>query len=599
MKLSQLFTGKTHMEETGRGGRIQQPAHADINRQIRSLVPGQTIRGEVISRNGGEIQIRLAEDMLLNARVDQSIYLETGKSVTFEVRNNGSTLSLSPLYTNVAADATVLKALDMAGLPVNETTVSMTEQLMEAGLPVNRSSLQQVYREINSFPENEISDVIHLHRLQLPVNETNMQQMAAYRNLNYQLINSVNDLLSALPAAADSMLAEENIQGAVGLYRQLFSLVKEGEVSPADIQPETLRQVIAGETPETVPDAEIFSEAGESGMPEIGEKDGEAGDSGKSGTIDSNAAERTGESGSAGYAAKSGTADASRYGGTVISAEVRSALTHDMLQTLEELQLSSQEKGEFAEQIQRFGQGEMSAAELFDMTQKLLESAAYTEKGMETLQKMFSGKAFGTVLTEQLKTQWTLQPEEVSQPGKVEELYRRLDRQLKGLAHALESGGQEGSTAYRAVTNISQNVDFLNQINQMYTYVQLPLHLQHSDAHGDLYVYANKRSLAKNDGMVSALLHLDMEHLGPVDVYVTLQERKVNTQFYVADDEILDFIQAHMDMLTERLQKRGYSCSFSMAAREAGEKESAGGLAPLLQQEKGILLSQYAFDVRT
>ena len=147
MKLSQLFTGSLNTEETVHTAQTQSARNvADINRQIRSLIPGQTIRGEILSREGGEIQLRLSEDLILNARVDQSIHLEQGQSVTFEVKNNGSTLSLSPLFTNVASDVNILKALDMAGLPVNDTSVDMTKQLMEGGLPVNRSFLQQVYR---------------------------------------------------------------------------------------------------------------------------------------------------------------------------------------------------------------------------------------------------------------------------------------------------------------------------------------------------------------------------------------------------------------------------------------------------------------------
>ena len=69
MKLSQLFTGRPRTEERvggkGRASQSQSAARtADLNRQIRSLVPGQTIRGEIVSRNGSEVQIRLSDDMV-------------------------------------------------------------------------------------------------------------------------------------------------------------------------------------------------------------------------------------------------------------------------------------------------------------------------------------------------------------------------------------------------------------------------------------------------------------------------------------------------------------------------------------------------------
>ncbi len=594
MKLSQLFTGVSKTDnrkgETGRSGQAQYARTAELNRQIHSLVPGQTIRGEIVARNGNEVQIRLAEDMVMNARVDQSINLELGKNVTFEVKSNGGTLSLSPLFTNIAVDATVLKALDMAALPVNEVTVEMTEQLMKAGLPVNRNLLQQVYREINSFPDGEVSDVVDLHRLQLPVNRENMQQMESYRNLTHQLIKGMTSILDALPEAANSMMAEGNVQGAAGLYGEIFSMIGEGtEIREIPAAPENVTS--AGETEgETLPSgtepAEEVVSAEKGSVQMTPEQEAESGGKVPSRVLPAGLPE---------------------FGSTsapeaAVSQATRQTLAGHLSQALEELQLPPEEAERFGEAMGRFARGEMGAREFLETAGKLLNAARHTEGGVRLLQNVFAGKEFQSVLTSQIREMWTLRPEEVAQPRRVEEFYRSLDRQLKGLAQALEAGGQENSTAFRATTNLSQSVDFLNQLNQMYTYVQLPLHLQQSEAHGDLYVYTNRRSLADNDGKVSALLHLDMEHLGPVDVYVTLQTSKVATKFYVADDEILDFIEGHMDLLTKRLEKRGYSCSVSMTKRgeqESGGQEGKGGLAPLLQQGTGILLSHYAFDVRT
>lgn len=594
MKLSQLFTGVSKTDnrkgETGRSGQAQYARTAELNRQIHSLVPGQTIRGEIVARNGNEVQIRLAEDMVMNARVDQSINLELGKNVTFEVKSNGGTLSLSPLFTNIAVDATVLKALDMAALPVNEVTVEMTEQLMKAGLPVNRNLLQQVYREINSFPNGEVSDVVDLHRLQLPVNRENMQQMESYRNLTHQLIKGMTSILDALPEAANSMMAEGNVQGVAGLYGEIFSMLGEGtEFRETPAAPENVTS--AGEMEgEPLPPGEKPAEESvpveKGGIQMMPEREAESG-----GTVPA----RVLPEGLPEFGSTSAPEAA-------VSQETRQTLAGHLSQVLEELQLPPEEAERFGEAMGRFAGGEMGAREFLETAGKLLNAARHTAGGVRLLQNVFAGKEFQSVLTSQIREMWTLRPEEVAQPRRVEDFYRSLDRQLKGLAQALEAGGQENSTAFRATTNLSQSVDFLNQLNQMYTYVQLPLHLQQSEAHGDLYVYTNKRNLADNDGKVSALLHLDMEHLGPVDVYVTLQTSKVATKFYVADDEILDFIEGHMDLLTKRLEKRGYSCSVSMTKRgeqESGGQEGKGGLAPLLQQGTGILLSHYAFDVRT
>lgn len=578
MNLSQLFTGASRGdnrvgEMPGRSTLAQNLHTADVNRQIRSLVPGQTLRGEIVSRNGGEIQIRISDDMVLNARVDQNIHLDIGQNVTFEVKSNGSALSLSPLFTNISADVNVLKALEMAGLPVNETSVSMTKQLMEAGLPVNRGSLQQIYREINSFPEYEVSDVINLHRLQLPVNEANLQQMAAYRNMNHQLLHSISDVLELLPQAAEAMQESGNADGWTALYRALLPQTAEtGEIPEAMPAPETVQ------TPQETEASmrQAASEIAQRSLPEAGQ------------TVTEKTIQEITE-GAAQQISPDGSNETQQ-----VSADVQR-----MLAFVVRMELPPQEKMQLTEQFLQLAQGGTEHGSFLQLAEKLLELADRGGQTGRAVREIFSDKAFQKLLTEQLKEQWTLRPEEVAQSEKVEELYRRMNRQLRGLLQALDTGGQGESAAFKAVTNLSQNLDFMNQINQMYSYVQLPLQLKGSDAHGDLYVYTNKRSLAENDGRVSAFLHLDMEHLGALDVYVTLESGKVATKFTVADDATLDFLEAHMDILTQRLKKRGYDCSVSMMTAEKKEPPAAGGLAPLLQQTGGGLLTRYAFDVRT
>lgn len=609
MKLTQLFSGETRSESAGR---VQMtPAQAEnLNRQVRSLTPGQTISGEIISKNGNEVQIRLSDDMVLNARVDRSLNIEIGKNMTFEVKNNGSALTLSPLFTNVSTDINVLKALDMAGLPVNETSVGMTEQLMAAGLPVNKNILQQIYREVNSFPQGEISDVIQLHKLQMPVNEANMNQMASYRNLTHQLIGGMDAILEALPEVFRSMAAEGDVSGAIKLYQDIFLLAQEnGGGSPAALTgafpgSEALGQVILQEAEpgsealgqEVLQEAELGKEAlGQGAVEGSGQLDVSRtqaiAEKALKEVIRDIAPRNEGET--AMLQAAGGKQDS-------LPQALREAVAGEALNLLDNLSLPFKEASEIRAQIMRFAQGQSETGQFFSALGLLAEAGERSGHSLEGFERLFSGKAFKDLLEGQLKDNWMIRPKELAVLGKVEELYRRLDRQLKALSGALENAGQNETPAFRATSSMSQNIDFLQQINQMYSYVQLPLKMQQGEAHGELYVYANRKNLAGRDGKISALLHLDMEHLGPVDVYVTLQNSQVNTRFYLRDEEMIDFISEHMDILTKRLQQRGYDCSFAMTIRGEGAGEATeGGLNPILGQERGVMLSQYAFDVRT
>lgn len=540
------LTGWFSQDKIADNSRVQTPNNANteqVNRQIRALVPGQTLRGEVVSREGNNAQIRLLQDVLVDAKVDADIRLELGQNITFQVKNNGQTLNLSPLFTNMATEGTVLKALDMASLPVNENTVAMTKQLMDAGLPIDKNTLQQIWHESNAFPDAEILDLVNLHRVELPVTEENITQMASYRNLTHQLTAGIAETGESLTNMLQGLVESGDIEQAATIYSEVLELLAFEDAAGETV---TGQQQTEGPLPEPGVDVTVTSEEAEQ-MP----------------------------------VQPSATAPEAVPGQKTIIEEPTETASGNG-QTIKEN--PGAEKTQEAPQLQNL--------------QKLLKQGMET-KDIPLLRSILHNSKVAELPAKLLADRWSIKPEDVESPEKVEELYQKLGKQLKGLSNLLEENGQRGSSAYQNVTNLSQNVDFLQQINQTYAYIQLPLHLRQGEHKtGELFVYTNKKNLARKDGQVSALLHLDMEHLGPLDVYVTLKDTKVSTKFYVQNDAILDYLEANMDVLTERLQKRGYDCKCETTLRTELQ-QTAQAMAPLLKTEGSVPVAQYAFDVRT
>ena len=540
------LTGWFSQDKIADNSRVQTPNNANteqVNRQIRALVPGQTLRGEVVSREGKNAQIRLLQDVLVDAKVDADIRLELGQNITFQVKNNGQTLNLSPLFTNMATEGTVLKALDMASLPVNENTVAMTKQLMDAGLPIDKNTLQQIWHESNAFPDAEILDLVNLHRVELPVTEENITQMASYRNLTHQLTAGIAETGESLTNMLQGLVESGDIEQAATIYSEVLELLAFEDAAGETV---TGQQQTEGPLPEPGVDVTVTSEEAEQ-MP----------------------------------VQPSATAPEAVPGQKTIIEEPTETASGNG-QTIKEN--PGAEKTQEAPQLQNL--------------QKLLKQGLET-KDIPLLRSILHNSKVAELPAKLLADRWSIKPEDVESPEKVEELYQKLGKQLKGLSNLLEENGQRGSSAYQNVTNLSQNVDFLQQINQTYAYIQLPLHLRQGEHKtGELFVYTNKKNLARKDGQVSALLHLDMEHLGPLDVYVTLKDTKVSTKFYVQNDAILDYLEANMDVLTERLQKRGYDCKCETTLRTELQ-QTAQAMAPLLKTEGSVPVAQYAFDVRT
>jgi len=51
---------------------------------------------------------------------------------------------------------------------------------------------------------------------------------------------------------------------------------------------------------------------------------------------------------------------------------------------------------------------------------------------------------------------------------------------------------------------------------------------------------------------------LEMEHLGTTDVDIVLRQKKLSTHFVLADEKSLDLVLEHIDLLTQRLNDKGF-----------------------------------------
>lgn len=552
MRLSSLFVQGNQSYIDG-NGREMDSASLEQNlkngmEEIASKQPGQSVTGEVIEKNGSDILLAIGKNQMLRAKLDAGIPVEEGQMMTFSIKNaSGAKVILSPLYANTGNDPNVSKALQMAGIPENALTGKMVQTMMQEGMSIDRDSLSRMLRVVSANPEANVETVVQLSRLEIPVTENTLFQMEAYKNLEHQITDGIFEIADALQNTAAVMINDGDAEGAVSLYREILSLLSEGEsVQP---QAEGEAQISVGLPSE---EALPLKESGlqtEEGQELQGQQQIESG-------LQTEGQQRA-ESGLQTEGQQKADSGMQPDGGT-------------LLKTMEEL-LERLEKALFSDEI--------------------------APHQRESISRLFPGKEFQQAIKNEMIKQWLLTPEDVGKEHKAEELYEKLNSQLSRFRQTLNQSVGADTSLAKAVSNLSGNIDFMNQMNQMFTYIQLPLKLQSQEANGELYVYTNKKNLAKKDGEVSALLHLDMEHLGSVDVYVSMKDTKVSTQFRLKDDSALDLIAGHIDLLNERLNKRGYTMNASFVKK--GEEETGSVMEEILKQDKNIsILSGYSFDAR-
>jgi len=566
---------------------------ATFPKMVKSLVPGTTIQGEIIAKNGNEVQIRIDKDTVLQARLEQDVNVEEGQNIRFQVKNNGTTLTLSPLLTNTAQADNVYKALQMAGLPINESTVAMTDEMMKLGMSIDSRSLQNMFKDVVTHTDASATDVVFLHKMDMPLTESNLRQIQNYTELQHEVVKGMQDVTDALQGlingtgGADIAAGADVAAGAAGVdadtLTQYQNLVKE-----------LISDTLMGMLPDGAGAAGEGTggnlTGGITGADLAGEvpADGLSGDALAAGIT---GADLAGEA----LADAPLSGNAALIKGVLQDAAFSELLNNDLVTEEEAAGFLKEAAGFLTEKgITLTGNTTQ------EMMKALLGIAAGNTQEAESLQRLFSGKVWKNLLERSVKTQWSLTPETLPKEGEVGKVYEKIVKSLHTLNETLQQSGTQNTALQESITNLSENIDFMNQLNQMYTYVQLPLKMQNGEKNGELYVFTNKRSLAEKDGEVSALLHLTMEHLGPLDVYVKMNRGKVSTEFTVEKEETLLFLEKNMSILTDRLQKRGYDISCKMKVKdEAGEPENP--VERLLTEKQNGAVSvhaQYAFDVR-
>ena len=572
---------------------------ATFPKMVKSLVPGTTIQGEIIAKNGNEVQIRIDKDTVLQARLEQDVNVEEGQNIRFQVKNNGTTLTLSPLLTNTAQADNVYKALQMAGLPINESTVAMTDEMMKLGMSIDSRSLQNMFKDVVTHTDASATDVVFLHKMDMPLTESNLRQIQNYTELQHEVVKGMQDVTDALQglingtggadiaAGVDIAAGADVAAGADGVdantLTQYQNLVKE-----------LISDTLMGMLPDG---------AGAAGDVTGGNPAG--------GITGADLVGEVPAGGISGNAWAAGVSGADLVGEALADAPMsgNAALIKGVLQdaAFSELINSGLFTEEEAAGFLKDASGlltekgiTLSGNTASEMMKALLDITAGNTQEAESLQKLFSGKVWKNLLESTVKTQWSLTPETLPKEGEVGKVYEKIVKSLHTLNETLQQSGAQNTALQESITNLSENIDFMNQLNQMYTYVQLPLKMQNGEKNGELYVFTNKRSLAEKDGEVSALLHLTMEHLGPLDVYVKMNQGKVSTEFTVEKEETLLFLEKNMSILTDRLQKRGYDISCKMKVKdEVGEPENPVERL-LTEKQNGVVSAhaQYAFDVR-
>ena len=585
---------------------------------LEELSSGSVFEGTVSSVKNGKVTLALSDGQTITARLSGKVPLSQGTPMFFQVKSNdGATIEIKP-YTGAGSGGNPIltNALTEGTVPVTERNLAMVDAMMKEQMPIDKQSLLNMARIANMNPGVDITTVVNMTKLGIPVSPEMAAQFENYMTDEHAILQEMDQAMNELADLAGSSDLTPN--QAVQMNHKILSiLLPEQTATGAPVNTEGQIETGGQTTAEgqIVTGGQITAE----GQILTGGQTTAEGQILTDGRLGAEEQIVNGEqTTTAGQAVREGTGGQAL--GEVLSEQQFSSLGR-LLQNIPSLVESTKLFPEAMEQdifIDTL-EDESVAQNLMteDAAWKAVDGKTALDKNLtvsdflrtvsqilsenngmasQSIQKLFGSDAYKSLLRNVMEQQWLIQPEALKQEKKISQLYEKLEQQMRQVEDALKEAGVTKTRFPETAAEVRGNIEFMNQLNQAYTYVQVPLKMSGQNANGELYVYTNKKNLRDPDAELSAFLHLDLEHLGSTDVSVKMQHRNVKTNFYMADDASYDLVEKYLPVLEQKLKDKGYQCTITMTKEE--KKVSFGDDFLRKDMPQTGTLHRYSFDVR-
>lgn len=590
--------------DTRSSGHEEKPAQ--VNRE------GNIIKGEIIDLRFQEAKIRLEPGgQVIAARIDGKVPLYIGQTAEFVITGKSDEQIILRLVSpdNAPMHDIVYKALYSAGLATSEKNMAIVRELLKYQMPLDKETILKFIKLTAAYPNTDIKPLILLHKNNLPVNPVNIAQMEAYQKGMHRILGEINNLVENMGIYLEKIISDayhENIifTGISGdksytgntppADNAMNEDVKDGlKAKDAGIKPANHR---GGDVPGGLMQAD-----GKIHFRDIMNlyreliyilKDGQETDTFYS--LDTPIQSVLSDEELAKlkealrpvpdlYDTGKEQADKAGYKGLGL------ATLGDYMNLLFDLQ----DKG----YVKPLDENIFSSG-LFEALTGIADSVS--DSGKEKLLKLLRESNYPKRIAEAFHSRWTLSPDSLKEKIMDKKFFRRLYEDLEKLKDLGKLKGltdiklPEISNIRLSVNKLQDNLQFMRDLNELFLYLQLPLRLAGQDAHGDLYVFTRKGKAYDDKESINVLLHLDMANLGPVDIHMTMMDRKVNAVFYL-EKTSEPLISAHLHELSDALQNKGYQ--FQVRTKISDSKPDF--ITDILHKDiSGKIISTYSFDIR-
>lgn len=529
---------------------------------LRDLAAGDVFRGEIININNQNVEILLDGNEYINATMQQALELNIGEKLLFQVKDNSDTqLVIRPVANNEVSSELVNKSLLTAGLTINDKNIAIVKELIANGQPIDRQSIINMIKLSSVYANESIDKLIDMTKNGIEINRENLDMYDAYTTSSHHITENImgigDGILEVFEKILESDVSTENfIENNVSLENLTESNINAGNLennvslenfTESNINPENLMGNIISS------DSFMKINTILEDLSNIFDADNDNKQISESINVDKN----------------------NIYNKESIQ-EAPKESTKDLLKMAD----SSDTFKELSEVLKNIGKN--MPKEAFN---NIIKSPVFKEK-----------------ITKLLMDRLYLNPAKLSEDKKivkneVDKIYDKLNKLTEMIKNMPENVKSENLSL--AGDKLSKNMNFMNELNNIEAYVQVPVKFSEGNKNGDLYVYNRRRNKKINDDTLTAFLHLQLDYLGATDINISLKKNSVTAKFTLDDEISRNLVEDNLGELAERLEKIGYNVTISTELSEKKSQEFNAILPITSNNENAVSIKRYIFDIRT
>jgi hypothetical protein len=595
-----------------------QPSQTANHTKLPSFKEGQQVRGQILDLRYNEVRILLEPDkQVITAKLSGSVPLAIGDEARFVVtEENGQQLSLKYLPDNANASATtILKALTASGLPLTDRNKAIVEALLSHRLPIDKQTLTLLSKAALINKNASPLSIVLMYKNKIPLTAANIKQYEAYQNGSGQLMQDIQritfGITDLLNATASSAFSDNRLKEALNINDRLLHILIGSEQDSSISSSEALdrntlpltaldnvetgtqgitEHLLTGNTPlEQQSELTLGSLPLKEGISLISQLYPEA-------------AELLHDPGFIHQPVSLKALDAfSPELSMLLKSYIENSNDDSTLSAI----LNESSKTGFLQQISSIPISVAFRNKLVDGTATIQDFLSLLREELPRMdavqaKALLSAPEYAKLMKHAFQSRWTITPDKLTEKGSLSELYHRLEEDMIRLRAitAVAENTRESLPLEEPVKNMQDNLQFIRNLNELFSFLQLPVQFKDQNVNSELYVFTRKKNLQEKKNL-SVLLHLDMPNLGPINIHIQMEHNLVHTRFYLEDSTAISILETQLPTLTQALKDKGYHLTSDIIRSYQKPDFTRDLIEQATSEGEESTPVRYTFDIRT